>query len=170
MIFKSRSQFTTGSFRDTENSLANMLCHRPYSYWNYTELANSRKLWADCLCTSEWLDPHTHTGAPSLIPVRNISSSCKTTFRAQCITTFITQIKTITSYVASTNIWTNKHNAKRFYIHCSVHHCNCLKNNQHDVTCGLSFIFMGSRHSLSTCFELSGSRTRRRTGGLQQRL
>jgi len=22
-----------------------------------------------------------------------------------------------------------------------------LKNNQHDVTCGLSFIFMGSRHS-----------------------
>jgi len=43
-----------------------------------------------------------------------------------------------------------------FYIHCSVHHCNCLKNNQHDVTCGLSFIFMGS-HSFSTCFELSGS-------------
>ena len=34
---------------------------------------------------------------------------------------------------------------------------NCLKNNQHDVTCGLSFIFMGSRHSFSTCFELSGS-------------
>ena len=33
----------------------------------------------------------------------------------------------------------------------------CLKNNQHDVTCGLSFIFMGSRHSFSTCFELSGS-------------
>ena len=32
-----------------------------------------------------------------------------------------------------------------------------FKNNQHDVTCGLSFIFMGSRHSLSTCFELSGS-------------
>ena len=45
----------------------------------------------------------------------------------------------------------------KFYIHCSVHHCNCLKNNQHDVTCGLSFIFMGSRHSFSTCFELSGS-------------
>ena len=45
----------------------------------------------------------------------------------------------------------------RFYIHCSVHHCNCLKNNQHDVTCGLSFIFMVSRHSFSTCFELSGS-------------
>ena len=38
-----------------------------------------------------------------------------------------------------------------------MHHCNCLKNNQHDVTCGLSFIFMGSRHSFSTCFELSGS-------------
>ena len=34
---------------------------------------------------------------------------------------------------------------------------DCLKNNQHDVTCGLSFIFMGSRHSFSTCFELSGS-------------
>ena len=34
---------------------------------------------------------------------------------------------------------------------------SCLKNNQHDVTCGLSFIFVGSRHSLSTCFELSGS-------------
>jgi len=34
---------------------------------------------------------------------------------------------------------------------------NSLKNNQHDVTCGLSFIFMGSRHSFSTCFELSGS-------------
>jgi len=37
---------------------------------------------------------------------------------------------------------------------------SCLKlfkNNQHDVTCGLSFIFMGSRHSLSTCFELSRS-------------
>ena len=33
----------------------------------------------------------------------------------------------------------------------------CLKNNQHDVTCGLSFIFRGSRHSFSTCFELSGS-------------
>jgi len=32
-----------------------------------------------------------------------------------------------------------------------------FKNNQHDVTCGLSFIFMGSRHSLSTCFELSAS-------------
>jgi len=32
-----------------------------------------------------------------------------------------------------------------------------FKNNQHDVTCGLSFIFMGSRHSLSTCFKLSGS-------------
>ena len=32
-----------------------------------------------------------------------------------------------------------------------------FKNNQHDVTCGLSFIFLGSRHSLSTCFELSGS-------------
>jgi len=31
------------------------------------------------------------------------------------------------------------------------------KNNQHDVTCGLSFIFMGSHHSFSTCFELSGS-------------
>jgi len=45
----------------------------------------------------------------------------------------------------------------KFYIHCSVYHCNCLKNNQHDVTCGLSFIFMGSRHSFSTCFELSGS-------------
>jgi len=39
----------------------------------------------------------------------------------------------------------------QFYIHCSVHHCNCLKNNKHDVTCGLSFIFMGSRHSFSTC-------------------
>ena len=38
-----------------------------------------------------------------------------------------------------------------------MHHCNCLKNNQHDVTCGLSFIFVRSRHSLSTCFELSGS-------------
>ena len=51
-----------------------------------------------------------------------------------------------------------------------VSRTNCLKNNQHDVTCGLSFIFVGIRHSLSTCFELSGSRTRRRTGGLQQRL
>ena len=38
-----------------------------------------------------------------------------------------------------------------------MHHCNCLKNNQPDVTCGLSFIFVGSRHSLSTCFELSRS-------------
>jgi len=28
------------------------------------------------------------------------------------------------------------------------------KNNQHDDTCGLSFIFSGSRHSFSTCFEL----------------
>ena len=45
----------------------------------------------------------------------------------------------------------------QFYIHCSMHHCNCLKNNQHDVTCGLSFIFMGSRHSFSTCFELPES-------------
>ena len=44
-----------------------------------------------------------------------------------------------------------------FYIHCSVHHCNYFINNQHDVSCGLSFIFMGSRHSFSTCFELSGS-------------
>jgi len=31
------------------------------------------------------------------------------------------------------------------------------KNNQHDVTCGLSFIYMGSHYSFSTCFELSGS-------------
>jgi len=31
------------------------------------------------------------------------------------------------------------------------------KNNQHDDTCGLSFIFRGSRHSFSTCFELSVS-------------
>ena len=31
------------------------------------------------------------------------------------------------------------------------------KINQHDDTCGLSFIFRGSRHSFSTCFELSGS-------------
>ena len=47
---------------------------------------------------------------------------------------------------------------EEFYIHCSVHHCNCLKNNnQHDVTCGLSFIFMGSRHLYSTCFELPES-------------
>ena len=29
-------------------------------------------------------------------------------------------------------------------------------NNQHNDTYGLSFIFRGSRHSLSTCFELSG--------------
>ena len=28
------------------------------------------------------------------------------------------------------------------------------KNNQHDDTCGLSFIFRGSRYSFSTCFEL----------------
>ena len=34
---------------------------------------------------------------------------------------------------------------------------SCLKNNQHDVTCGLSFIFMGSRHLFSTCFELPES-------------
>jgi len=31
------------------------------------------------------------------------------------------------------------------------------KNNQHDDTCGLIFIFRGSRHSFSACFELSGS-------------
>ena len=35
--------------------------------------------------------------------------------------------------------------------------CIVSKNNQHDDTCGLSFIFRGSRHSFSTCFELSGS-------------
>ena len=43
------------------------------------------------------------------------------------------------------------------YFKGTSHCLNCLKNNQHDVTCGLSFIFMGSRHSFSTCFELSGS-------------
>ena len=93
-----------------------------------------------------------------------------------------------------------------FYIHCSVHHCNCLKITNTMSLVDYHFIFMGSRHSLSTCFELSGSsssgdhfpvqsasgivcnlccsppvllrvllptvgsRTRRRTGGLQQRL
>jgi len=31
------------------------------------------------------------------------------------------------------------------------------KNKQHDDTCGLSFIFRGSRHSFFTCFELLGS-------------
>lgn len=114
MIFKSRSQFTTGSFGDTENRLANVLCHRTYSFWNYTELANSRNLWVDCLYTSEWLDPQ--TGALSLIPVRNISICCKRTFREQWMTTVITQIKKITSYVSSTNIWTNKYNVKRLYF------------------------------------------------------
>jgi len=31
---------------------------------------------------------------------------------------------------------------------CNNNNSFCLKNNQHDVTCGLSFIFMGSCHSL----------------------
>jgi len=44
-----------------------------------------------------------------------------------------------------------------FYILFYTSSLTSFKNNQHDVTCGLSFIFMGSRHSLSTCFELSGS-------------
>ena len=41
---------------------------------------------------------------------------------------------------------------------CTILHSHMFQNNnQHDDTCGLSFIFMGSRHSLSTCFELSVS-------------
>jgi len=46
------------------------------------------------------------------------------------------------------------------------------KNNQHDDTCRLSFIFRGSRHSFSTCFELSGSSSSgvQRTRGLQQKI
>ena len=43
------------------------------------------------------------------------------------------------------------------FVVSRVNFISCLKNNQHDVTFGLSFIFVGSRHSLSTCFELSGS-------------
>ena len=109
MIFKSCSQFTAGSFRDTANKLVDMLYHRPYSYWNYTELANSRKLWAVCVRQNGL----THTGGLSLIPVRIISICCKPAFRAQWVTVVITRIKKITSYVASTNIWTNKHNVKR---------------------------------------------------------
>jgi len=38
--------------------------------------------------------------------------------------------------------------------------CNIVivsKNNQHDGTCGPSFIFMGSRHTFFTYFEHSGS-------------
>jgi hypothetical protein len=57
-----------------------------------------------------------HTGALSLIPVRNISACRKTAVTGQWITTVITQIKKIRSYVASTNLRTNKHNVKGKYF------------------------------------------------------
>jgi hypothetical protein len=46
----------------------------------------------------------THTGALSLVPVRNITICCKTALRGQRLAAVVTQITKITSYVAGCNI------------------------------------------------------------------
>ena len=51
-----------------------------------------------------------------------------------------------------------------------MHLFNCLKNNQHDVTCGLSFIFMGSRHSFLGAEHVAGREGYSKDYTLYQRL